>query len=48
MEFYKNQIEDFLERGGRILASGNGGTYLPKHKNIRILPVDESFVKYAK
>ena len=47
-EFYKKQIEDFLERGGRILASGNGYAYLPKHKNIKVLPVDESFVKYAK
>ena len=47
-EFYKKQIDAFLERGGRILASGNGGTYLPKHKNIRILPLDENFVKYAK
>ena len=47
-DFYKSQIDDFLKRGGRILASGNGGTYLPKHKNIRILPVDDSFAKYAK
>ncbi|MBO4512994.1 MAG: hypothetical protein J5746_09515 [Victivallales bacterium] len=47
-DFYKSQIDDFLKRGGRILASGNGGTYLPKHKNIRILPVDDNFVKYAK
>ncbi len=47
-EFFKKQIADFLERGGRILASGNGGTYLPKHDNIKVLPVDESFVKYAK
>ena len=47
-EFYVNQIDAFLERGGRILASGNGGTYLPKHKNVKVIPVDKGFVKDAK
>ena len=44
-EFQKKQILDFLERGGHIVASGNGGKYLPEHANIQILPVGEPFAK---
>ena len=44
-EFYKEQFKSFLERGGRIVASGNGAKYLPPHPNIQVLPVGESFVK---
>ena len=45
IEFYKEQFKSFLERGGRIVASGNGAQYLPPHPNIQVLPVGESFVK---
>ena len=44
-DFQKKQILDFLERGGRIVASGNGGKYLPQHANVQILPVGEPFAK---
>ena len=44
-EFQKKQILDFLERGGHIVASGNGGKYLPEHPNVQILPVGEPFAK---
>ncbi len=43
-EFNKNQLQDFLERGGRIVAAGNGGKYLPEHDNIQVLPAGESLV----
>ena len=42
-EFYKKQFVDYLERGGRIVASGNGAKYLPPHKNIQVIPVGEPF-----
>ncbi|MBR6057508.1 MAG: hypothetical protein IKP58_04990 [Victivallales bacterium] len=44
-EFQSKQILDFLERGGRIVAAGNGAKYLPVHQNIQILPVGEPFAK---
>ncbi len=44
-EFHKKQILNFIENGGRIIASGNGGKYLPKHANIQILPVGEPFAQ---
>ena len=43
-EFNKKQLQYFFEQGGRIVASGNGGKYLPQQDNITILPVGESFV----
>ena len=43
-EFNKNQLQDFLERGGRIVAAGNGGKFLPEHDNIQVLPAGESLV----
>ncbi len=44
-EFQKKQILDFLEHGGRIVASSNGGKYLPQHANIQVLPVGEPFAQ---
>ncbi len=44
-EFHKKQILNFIENGGHIVASGNAEKYLPKHANIQILPVGESFAK---
>ena len=44
-EFYKEQFKRFLERGGRVVASGNGAQYLPPHPNIQVLPVGEPFAK---
>ena len=44
-DFYKEQFKSFLERGGHIVASGNGAKYLPPHANIQVLPVGEPFVK---
>ncbi len=44
-EFYKEQFKKFLERGGRIVASGNGSKYLPQHENIQVIPVGEPFSK---
>ena len=46
-EFYKGQFDNYLEQGGRIVASGNGAEYLPEHKSVKAIPVGESFVKYA-
>lgn len=46
--FMKDRITDFLNRGGRVLASGCGGKFLPQHKNVKILPVGESFVSEAR
>ena len=44
-EFNKVQIQNYLDNGGRIVASGNGGKYLPQHANIQILPIGEPFAK---
>lgn len=46
--FMKDRITDFLNRGGRVLASGSGGKFLPQHKNVMILPVGKSFVDEAR
>ena len=43
--FCKEQFQIFLDTGGRIVASGNGGKYLPQHANIQVLPVGEPFAK---
>ena len=43
-EFNKKQLQYFFEQGGCIIASGNGGKYLPLQDNIIILPAGESFV----
>ena len=40
-EFNKNQFNDFLERGGRLVAANSVGKYLPQHDNIQILPAGE-------
>ena len=40
-EFNKNQLYDFLERGGRIVAAGSAGKHLPPHDNIQILSMDK-------
>ena len=36
-------IRAFLERGGKVLASGNGENCVPEHPNRRLLPVGEPF-----
>lgn len=46
--FMKERITNFLNRGGLVLASGSGGKFLPQHKNVKILPVGESFVREAR
>ena len=43
-DFNKKQFQFFFEQGGRIVASGNGGKYLPQQDNIQVLPVGESFI----
>ena len=42
-DYQKKQLLDYLERGGRVIASGNGGKYLPEHPNIQVLPIGEPF-----
>ena len=44
-KFYQRKFLDYLERGGHIVASGNGGKYLPEHKNIQVLSVGDPFAK---
>ena len=46
--FLRGQIDKFLASGGRIVASGNGGKYLPQHENIRTIPVGTDFAPAVK
>ena len=41
--YYSARIREFLDRGGRIVASGNGAKYLPKHKNVKHLRTGADF-----
>lgn len=40
--FRKKQIREFLERGGKIVAGGNGALSLPKHRNVICIPAEKS------
>ncbi len=40
------KLKKFMDKGGIILASGNAGTPLPDHKNLKKLPVGVDFTKY--
>lgn len=40
--FRKKQIKYFLERGGKVIAGGNGALSLPKHPNVIRIPAKES------
>ncbi|MBQ9337523.1 MAG: hypothetical protein IJS14_09550 [Lentisphaeria bacterium] len=42
-DFYRSRIVEFLDRGGRIVASGNGAKYLPEHKNVKRLRTGADF-----
>lgn len=42
-EFYRTRIAEFLDRGGRIVTSGNGAKYLPEHKNVKQLRTGADF-----
>ena len=44
---HAEMIRAFMERGGRVLVSGVGAKFVPEHRNRRVLPVGESFVKAA-
>ena len=44
---YKKDFEDFLARGGRIVAGKRLADALPKHKNVTIIPSGASFVQEA-
>ena len=48
MEFVSKVFNDFLNRGGIILAAGNAVTALPEHKNCKKLPEKVDFRKYIK
>lgn len=41
-------VKEFMDRGGRVLASGNGAAFLPAHPHLRTLPVGGSFTTAAK
>ena len=43
----KAQIETFLARGGRIIAVGNAGKFLPEKGHIKRLPDNRESVKYT-
>ena len=42
--FCKQAFLDFMERGGRVIVSGNGAKFIPGHKNLTALPVGSSFL----
>jgi glutamine amidotransferase PdxT len=42
-EFNRSRIMEFLDRGGRIVASGNGAKYLPEHQNVKRLRTGADF-----
>ena len=53
--FYKVSVQrpylqkaflEFMERGGVVLASGNGADVVPAHKNLKKLPEKVDFKKY--
>ena len=47
-EFLREKVAEFLAAGGRIVASGNGSRYLPKHDNVKTLPVGTDFAPAVK
>ena len=40
--FRKKQIREFLDRGGKIVAGGNGALSLPKHSNVIRISAEKS------
>ena len=42
--FCKQAFSDFMERGGRVIATGNGAKYIPEHKNLTVLPAGSPFL----
>ena len=45
--FLRTQVQAFLDRGGKIVVSGNGAECVPKHRNVIEVPVGESLAKAA-
>ena len=41
-QFRKKQLKEFLDRGGKIVAGGNGSLSLPKHPNVIRIPAEKS------
>ncbi|MBQ9501280.1 MAG: hypothetical protein IJU70_03885 [Lentisphaeria bacterium] len=44
-EFLRARLIEFMDRGGTILASGNGALHLPAHARMHALPPDADFVE---
>ena len=47
LKYYREVFTDFMNRGGKVIAGAKLTPYLPKHKNVTILPSGSSFVKAA-
>ena len=45
--FLRAQVQAFLDRGGKIVVSGNGAECVPKHPNVIEVPVGESLATAA-
>ena len=46
-KFRKQQISTFMNRGGRIIASGNGCKYLPVHDGVNKIRAGKSFLPFV-
>lgn len=44
-EFLRARLIEFMDRGGTVLASGNGALHLPAHARMHALPPDADFVE---
>ena len=45
--FVRGQVQAFLERGGRVIVSGNGAECVPKHRNVIEVPMGASLAEAA-
>ena len=43
---WREGIRNFLDRGGLILASGNGAEFAPEHANLKKLKIDEDMAPH--
>ena len=46
-KFVRSQIRAFLDRGGKIVVSGNGNECVPRHRNVIEVPVGSSLAQAA-
>ena len=46
-KYVRSQVQAFLDRGGKIIVSGNGTECVPRHRNVIEVPVGSSLAETA-